>query len=252
MKHLTEEEMMEHYYSEDFGKAKAEAHLQACQQCSKAYGELSRLLRSVQAPSLPPRDSEYGTQVWQSIQGSLQPYAPTPKRRFFLWPQFAYAAACVLVLAGAFWAGRIWEHVHSMPFVAGSEQQAKERVVLFVLDNHLDRSERLLVQLNHTNGEENDVDSRLQAEAQQLLSDNQLYRQSAARANDPLLNAALDHLERVLLEVANSGNELTSTDIASIQKEMNTQGLLFQIRVLRAKVSEQKPNAGAIRKGATI
>jgi hypothetical protein len=151
----------------------------------------------------------------------------------------------------AFWAGRVWEHAHSRPLVAGN-QQTKERVVLFVLENHLDRSERLLVQLNHAGGEGDQVDLPLQAEAQQLLSDNQLYRQSAAQANDPALTAALDHLERVLVELANSGGELTGRDIAEIQKEMNTQGLLFQIRVLRTRVSEQKTNGDAIRKGANI
>jgi hypothetical protein len=252
MKHLTEEEMIGHYYSEDFCRAEAEMHLQACLQCTQAYEEFSKLLGSVHAPGVPPRGSEYGAQVWQSIQGSLQPYGPERKRRFFHWPPFAYATACLLFLAGAFWAGRFWEHAHSQPLVTRSEQETKERVVLFVLDNHLDRSERLLVQLNHAEGEGDHLDFPLQAEAQQLLSDNQLYRQSAAHANDPLLNAALDHLERVLLEITNSGNELTSRDIASIQKEMNTQGLLFQIRVLRARVSEQKPNAHAIRKGANI
>jgi hypothetical protein len=250
MKHLTEEEMIGHYYSEDFGEAEAEIHLQACKECAQAYKEFSNLLGSLCALDVPLRGSEYGAQIWQSIQGSLQSYGP--KRRLFYWPQLAYAAACLLFLAGAFWAGRFWEHAHSKPLVATSEQQTRERVVLFVLDNHLDRSERLLVQLNHAGGQGNYVDLPQQAEAQQLLSDNQLYRQSAAQANDPLLNAALDHLERVLLEVANSGNELTSRDIASIQQEMNTQGLLFEIRVLRTRISEQKPNAHAIRKGATI
>jgi hypothetical protein len=251
MKHFTGEEMIAHYYSEGFSKVEAERHLQACKQCAQAYADLSKLLGSVPASDVPLRGSEYGAQVWQSIQRSLQPYEPKPKRRFY-WPRFAYAAACLLFLAGAFWAGRMWEHTHSMPLVAGIEQQTRQRLVLFVLDNHLDRSERLLVQLNHAGGEGDYVDFRLQAEAQQLLSDNQLYRQSAAQANDPLLNAALDHLERVLVEVANSSSELTSRDIASIQKEMNTQGLLFQIRVLRARVSEQKTNAHAIRKGANI
>jgi hypothetical protein len=249
MKHFTEEEMIAHYYSEGFSKAEAERHLQACPQCAQAYADLSKLLGSMPASDLPLRDSEYGAQVWQSIQRSLQPYEPKQKRRFY-WPRFAYAAACLLFLAGAFRAGRMWEHAHSKPLVAGAEQQTKQRVVLFVLDSHLDRSERLLVQLNHAGGEADDVDFRLQAEAQQLLSDNQLYRQSAAQANDPLLNAALDHLERVLVEVANSGSELTSRDIASIQKEMNTPGLLFQIRVLRARVSEPRTNAHAIPKGA--
>jgi len=249
MKHLTEEEMIGHYYAEDFSQAEAEIHLRTCKQCAQAYEEFSKLLGSVHAPGVPLRGSEYGAQVWQSIQRSLQPYEPKQKRRFY-WPRFTYAAACLLFLAGAFWAGRMWEHAHSKPLVAGGEQQTQQRVVLFVLDNHLDRSERLLVQLNHAGGEGDDVDFRLQAEAQQLLSDNQLYRQSAAQANDPLLNAALDHLERVLVEVANSGSELTSRDIASIQKEMNTPGLLFQIRVLRARVSEPKTNAHAIPKGA--
>jgi hypothetical protein len=257
MKHLTEEEIIEyyyvieHYYSEDFSKTETEIHLQRCKQCAQAYEEFSALLGSVRATGVPLRGSEYGAQVWESIQRSLQPYGPKRKSSFFHWPQFAYAAACLLLLGGAFWAGRFWEQAHSKPVVVRSEEQTKERVVLFVLDNHLDRSERLLVQLNHAVGEGNSVDFPLQAEAQQLLSDNQLYRQNSARANDPLLNAALDHLERVLLEVANSGNELTGRDIANIQKEMNTQGLLFQIRVLRARVSGQE-TAQAIGKGANI
>lgn len=252
MKHLTEEEMIEHYYSEDFYKAEAERHLQACKQCAQSYEELGKVLGSVRTPDAPTRDSEYGAQVWHSIQGSLRPYEPKRKRSFFHWPQFAYAAACLLLLAGTFWAGRMWEHAHTKSLVAGNPQQTKERVVLFVLDNHLDRSERLLVQLNHAGAEGENADLPLQAEAKQLLSDNQLYRQSAARANDPLLNSALDHLERVLLEVANSPGGLSSADIARIQQEMNTQGLLFQIRVLRTKVSEQKTNAQAVRKGANI
>jgi hypothetical protein len=253
MKHLTEEEMIEHYYLEDFYKADAEIHLQACKQCAQAYQELGKLLGSVRAPEVPVRKPEYGAQVWRSIQGSLHPYKPKPKRRLVYWPQLAYAAACLLLLAGAFLAGRMWEHAHTRRVVvAANPQQAKERVVLFVLDNHLDRSERLLVQLNHAGAEGENLDLPLQGEARQLLTDNRLYRQSVAQSNDPLLTAALDHLERVLLEVANSPDELSSTDIARIEKEMNTQGLLFQIRVLRTKVSEQGRNSLAIPKGATL
>ncbi len=252
MKHLTEEEMIEHYYSEDLYKADAEIHLQACKQCSQSYAELDKLLGSVRASEPPARSVDYGDQVWQSIQGALQPYQAKQKRNFFQWPQLAYAAACLLFLAGAFLAGRVWEHTHTKPLLASTPQQTKERVVLFVLNNHLDRSERLLVQLNHAGAEGERVDLPLRGEAQQLLTDNRLYRQSVAQSNDPLLTAALDHLERVLLEVANSPDELSATDIARIEQEMNTQGLLFQIRVLRTKVSEQKLNDQAIGKGAAL
>jgi hypothetical protein len=252
MKHLTEEELIEHYYSEDFYKAEAELHLQACKQCEQAYEELGKLLGSVRTPEPPARSSEYGTQVWRSIQGSLLPYPAKRKRSYFQWPQLAYAAACLLLLAGAFLGGRMWEHAHTKPLVASTPQQSKERVVLFVLDNHLDRSERLLVQLNHAGAEEENVDLSLQSEARLLLTDNRLYRQSVAQTNDPLLAAALDHLERVLVEVANSPDQLTSADIARIEKEMNTQGLLFQIRVLRTKVSKQQTSTRAFEKGTTL
>ena len=253
MKHLTEEELIDHYYSEDSHKAEVAAHLRICTPCARAYEELGKLLANVRAPETPERDSEYGVRVWKSIQGSLEPYPAKQKRKFFYFPQFAYAAACLLLLlAGAFLTGRMWEHAHTSSTIAANPQQAKERVVLFVLDNHLDRSERLLVQLNHSGAEGETADLPLQAEARQLLTDNRLYRQSVAQSKDPLLNAALDHLERVLLEVANSPDELSSADIARIEQEMNTQGLLFQIRVLRTRVSEQKQNAQAIQKGAVL
>jgi hypothetical protein len=240
MKHLSQEELIEHYYSEDAQKAEAEAHLRICTPCSQAYADLGKMLGSLRSPEIPARGPEYGEQVWQSIRGSVLPYERRKKRGFFTIPRFAYAAACLLFLMGAFVAGRVWERAHTKPVLASNPQQAKERVVLFVLDNHLDRSERLLVQLNHSSAEGGTVDYPLQAEARQLLNDNRLYRQSLAQANDPLLANALDHLERVLLEVANSPDGLSSADVVRIEKEMNTQGLLFEIRVLRTKVSEEK------------
>jgi len=252
MKHLTEEEFIEHYYGEDVYKADAEMHLQACNQCAQAYEELGKLLSSVRTLEPPARSPEYGAQIWQSIQGSLQSYPVKKKRGFFMWPQLAYACACLLFVTLAFLGGRVWEHTHRPPSIAGTPQQSRERVVLFVLNNHLDRSERLLVQLNHAGAEVENTNLPLRWEAQQLLTDNQLYRQSVTQANDPLLTAALDHLERVLLEVANSPDELSSADVARIEQEMNTQGLLFQIRVLRTKVSQQEKHSQAIRTGVTL
>ena len=255
MKHLTEEELIEHYYGDDFYKSETEMHLQVCTQCAQSYEELGRMLGSVRAKEPPARSPEYGAQVWRSIQESLQPYpakTEPKKRNYFRWPQLVYAAAVLALVAGAFLAGRVWQEAYHKPSLANAPQISKERVVLFVLDNHLDRSERLLVQLNHAGFEAENVDLPLRSEAQQLLTDNRLYRQSAAQASDPLLTAALEHLERVLLEVANSPVELSSADVARIEQEMNTQGLLFQIRVLRTRVSEQEIHAQAVRKGVTL
>jgi hypothetical protein len=252
MKHLTEEQLIEHYYSEGVEKSHIQSHLQVCKHCAQACEELGALLGSIRAPETRARGSEYGEHVWRSIQGTLLPFQPERKRAYFSLPRFAYAVVCLLFLAGAFSAGRIWEKGHTKPILAGNSQQTKERVVLFVLDNHLDRSERLLVQLNHASPGAGPGDLPLQMEARELLTDNRLYRQSLNQKNDPALAAALDHLERVLLEVANSPEELSPADMEKIETEMNTRGLLFQIRVLRARVTGEQTKSNDVRKGRTI
>jgi hypothetical protein len=111
-------------------------------------------------------------------------------------------------------------------------------VVLVVLTDHLDRTERLLVQLEHTDSTERGENAQLQSEARELLASNRLYRVTASNAGDPALAGALDRLEGVLAEVANDPN-LTGADLERVRKEMNTKGILFEIRVLLARSPDQ-------------
>lgn len=259
MNHLTDEQLVEHYFGDDANRVMVETHLRICGRCEQVYEELSNAL-DVRAPEPPARQPGYGERVWKSIEAPLPAYAvpAKPKRNtfsWFSWPRLAFAGACLLGLAAAFVAGTLWQQSRRHPLEAGNSTQApqaKERVVLFILDDHLDRSERLLVQLNHASLDSGDLYASLQAEARQLLPDNRLYRQTLAREGDPTMTAALDHLERVLLEVANSPDKLSSADISRIEQEMNTDSLLFQIRVLRARVSKQESKFESSRKGASI
>jgi hypothetical protein len=251
MNHLTEEQLVEHYFAEGANRVVVETHLSICSRCEQVYEEISSVL-AVRAPEPPAREPEFGKRVWQSIQGSVRPYPGRPKRGHSSWPGLVLAGACLLGLAAAFFVGALWQRSRTHPSEATNSAQAKERVVLFILDDHLDRSERLLVQLSHAGGVEGDSDDSLQTEARQLLPDNRLYRQTLSGGRDPMMAAALDHLERVLLEVANAPDKLNSADIARIEQEMNTDSLLFQIRVLRAKTSRQQSKPEPSRKGASI
>jgi hypothetical protein len=176
------------------------------------------------------------------------------------WPRLALAAACLLGMAAAFGGGALWQRwrMHGLEAggtgLAGSQAgpRAKERVVLLILDDHLDRSERLLVELSHAAGETGGADELLQTEARQLLPDNRLYRQALPGGSDPMMTAALEHLERVLEEVANSPDKLKGADVERIEREMNTDGLLFQIRVLRTRSLPEETKDLPNRKGATI
>jgi hypothetical protein len=251
MSHLTEEQLIEHFFAEDADRMVAETHLRVCSQCEQVYEEISNAL-AVRAPEPPAREPGYGKRVWQSIEGPLRPYPSKPKGRFFIWPRFILVGACLLGLAAAFLGGSLWERSRTHPLQAANLAGAKQRVVLFILDDHLDRSERLLVQLNHAGAETGDPDESLQTEARQLLPDNRLYRQAFPGVRDPMAAAALDHLERVLLELANSPNKLNSADLARIEQEMNTDSLLFQIRVLRTRTARQEPKVEASKKGESI
>jgi hypothetical protein len=240
MKHLEEAELVEHYYEESANMGESERHLKACPVCAKRYAELCRDLDGVATTTPPARGEDYVEQIWQSIGASLPVYEKAKSSWLRFYRPLGWAAACVLLVAVAFVAGRRWERKQTSSVAVAVDPQARQRVVIVVLGDHLDRSERLLVQLNHANG--NDLpDLPLRSEARELLASNRLVRQSAMQAGDLNVEGSLDRLERLLMELANEPDKLTEADLNRLRQEMNTDGLLFDIRVLRSRVHSPGP-----------
>lgn len=254
MKHLTEEELIATYYGESDAASpnQATAHLSACRECGARYAELRQDLERVKPAPVPARAAEYGEQVWQKLEPSLAPYEgrKNPWRNWFHFRVLIVTAACAALTALAFVGGRYWErHLAKPPQIAGgTTPQATQRVVLVVLTDHLDRTERLLVALDHADPADTVENSQLQSEARELLASNRLYRATATDAGDPTMAAALDRVERVLAEVANNP-QMTSGDLERLRNEMNTQGILFEIRVLLSRTPTSGLNNA---KGASI
>ena len=148
-----------------------------------------------------------------------------------------------------FLGGRYWERSTTKKADVAASAPATQRVVVVVLTDHLDRTEQLLVQLKHIDLRDRTENAALQSQARELLASNRLYRTTASNAGDPVLAGALDQLERVLAEIANNPN-LTTADLERVRKEMNTEGILFEIRVLLTRSSDQKggpePAKGAL------
>jgi hypothetical protein len=259
MNHFNEEALIEYHYGESASSAEIAHHLRECSDCARSYAAIMRDLAEISAPSTPIRDAEYSSQVWDSVRGSLRAYPESRKRSWSSllpgqqWKGFAAAAVCLLVIAAAFFAGRSWEHSKKQGKDTASNNGGRQRVVLLVVGDHLERSERLLVELRHADSE---MEAPLQAEARELLSDNRLYRESVKQGGgDPTLVSALDHLERVLIEVSNEPAGLTQVRLDELQKEMNTDGLLFEVRVLRSRVQgdvDHKESAPLKTKGVSI
>ena len=237
--------------------ADCERHLKACAACAKSYAVLRRDLDQVKPLAPPARGERYGEQVWQSIRGSLPVYEG-PKRSWTLtqlWQPLGWAAACALLIAVAFFAGRQRQRKQTSAVAVAIDPQARQRVVIVVLGDHLDRSERLLIELNHAGTNDASVAMPLQSEARELLATNRLVRQSAIETGDLGVDASLDRLERVLVELANEPDGLSEADLNRLRQQINTDGLLFDIRVLRSRVHSQAmvPQAApTATKGASI
>jgi len=258
MNHFSEDALIEYHYGESTAKDEIAHHLRECSDCARSYAAIVRDLAEISAPATPVRDAEYGGQVWDSIRGSLRAYPEKPKAWWTSllpsqqWKGFAAAAACLLVIVAAFFAGRFWEQSKKSGNPTVANNGGRERVVLLVVGDHLERSERLLVELKHADAA---TEAPLQQEARELLADNRLYRESVKQGGDLTLVSALDHLERVLIEVSNEPAGLSQARLDDLQNEMNTDGLLFEVRVLRSRVRgdvERKERGPLQTKGVSI
>lgn len=242
MNHLTEEQLIEHYYEESAQPARIVRHLRKCSRCAETYAELRSDLDAIEPIAAPVRAANHGEQVWRSIRNFVPTYQQKQQgfsRRFSNLKRLGFATACTLLIAVAFFAGRQWENYQRPPQLrTAANNPTRQRIVLVVLGDHLGRSERFLVALRH--GDSGESTALVKAEAQDLLSANRLYRESAMKSGDPAFAAALDRLERVLIEVANEPNDASPARLAELQKELNTDGLLFEVRVLRSHVQDEQ------------
>lgn len=251
MKHLTEEELIERYFGE--GNSDAAQHLAACRDCVGAYEKLQADIASFDPLPSPVRDAHYGEQVWSAISPLLPSY-PQRKRAGWergFWLALGSAAACAVLVAAAFYAGRTWEHHQPHAPVAKTSPTVRERVVVVLLSDQLDRSERLLVELKHANPDDSQIIPPIRDEARDLLASNNDWRKKAEKSGDPDLTQALDHLNGLLIQLANQPGGLNPAAISRLQQQMKADGLLFEVRVLRSRIPNKQASAAHL-KGGTV
>jgi hypothetical protein len=246
MTHLSEEELIAHAYGEG-EMAAVKRHLEGCAACSHTYTAIESDLAEMKFAEPPGRGAGYGEKVWASLSGSL--------------PAYQSAKWCALLLACTFVGGRLWERKHAQSSAKISSHKKQQqvahapqpaRVVVVVLSDHLDRSERLLVELKHADAESIETASPLRDEARSMLAANRICRQNARHQDDPRLATALDRLDHLLEELANQPGSLNAATLARLQTQANADGLLFEVRVLRSQLPDQQTAATGHTKGATI
>jgi predicted anti-sigma-YlaC factor YlaD len=247
MNHLSEEELVLHYYSEESDAFAAEQHLHECDECRAHYAALQRVLNVVDSLPVPARGEDYGSEVWKRIAGKL------PSRRWWSlegsWRWASATAALASLVIVAFLAGRMFPRVQprtSPVQTAAADKQANQRILLVAVGDLLERSQMVLIELNHaTPAEKLDITDE-QARAADLASENRLYRQTALRSGDTAMAGVLDDLERVLVDIAHEPSQMAPEELENLQKRMESAGILFKIRVLGTNVKQQQETAGSV------
>ena len=232
MKHLEQEQLVAHYYGEA-GKD-IEKHLADCYECRTEFGNIQRTLAAVTPPDVPVRGPEYGAEVWNRIRAQL-PEAEV-KRAWWRMPQrWAAVGAMAALIVVAFFVGR--NTSPNTPATANNNpptQIVKERVLMVALDSHLEQSQTVLLEVAHA-ADAKDV-SMVRDEAEELVGDNRLYRQAALNMGDRKTADVLDQLERVLLEIAHSDPDEGKAQLENLRHQIESQGLLFKVRVIHNNV----------------
>ena len=253
MNHLSEEQLILHYYGEPGERGEpgepvdtlaCEHHLDECGDCRALYASLQRVLNVVDSLPVPEHSAEYGAQVWKRIEKRLGarrralwtlPAALPPR-----WRWAAAAAACGALMAIAFVAGRFYPRQTRSPQMAAADAQTRERVLLVAVGDYLERSQMVLIELTNANPKGSLDISAEQERAGGLVTETRLYRQTAARTGDARITGVLDELERVLVDITHAPSNITQPQLEEMRERLEAEGILFKIRVLGANVRKQE------------
>ena len=244
MTHLAEEQLIAYVLGDANEQARAEVDLHAatCEVCRAELAALRATLEAAADSPVPERGEDYGASVWARLEPQLTSVSSSRASGTAHWRGWLAAAAVLLAVVGAFLAGRLTRessgprHAVNGTAVSSDRRAIRERVVLAALGDHLDRTERALVELVNADAAGGVDISAEQAWARDLLEANRLYRQSAPSAGSPALSGLLDELEPVLLDIVHSPSTLSEEDFHALRSRIEDRSLVFKLRVSGADV----------------
>ena len=245
MNHLSEEQVVLHHYQDDSAEEHAQAaqHLAECAECAQELRRISAVLSAVneQTFPVPQRTEDHGREVWSRIHAQLPAKRPRSDWRAWFAPRrLVFAGSAIALLIVAFLAGRVSKPGPTPGGETIAHEKVRDRILLVNVGDHLEKTQMMLIELSNTDAQGGRVDiGPEQQQARELLAANRLYEQSARKYDEPAVRSVLDDLERVLVEVANSPEEMSAAQLRQIQEQIDAQGLLLKVRVINAKVNSK-------------
>jgi hypothetical protein len=241
MRHLTDEELLLDFYDEGTpeDRARVRTHLEQCGQCRALDGELRAVLTSVDAAPISEPPSGFEREMWARIEPLLPVQRTWRTRWSAMMPRLAVAASIGILMVAAFAAGRVWERPPSTrPGAVEADQGLNERLLRAEVEDHLERSQRVLVELVNADYDIGRPIAGDRARAADLVAAGRLYRRSAEQMGDGEIGRLLEDLERVLVEVANGPTDAPE-ELNRLRQRIDEQDLVFRVRVVAREMRER-------------
>jgi hypothetical protein len=230
MKHFSEEDLIAYQLHESSDEAVVSRHLENCSECADLSESIAETLRVFSGDPVPQPNLEHN---WQRLRGNLSVLTPEHRRGpkllrwHWAWPVTGVVTAALVLLTG------FGVHIyrtngtrHSVA-VNGHGPLTTEPTDP-AISNHLEAAERLLTEVNNSSGS---LDDTTREQAHNLLLKNAIYVRDARDSGDLSEAAVLENFGRVLTTLGNEPQ--TSHSTWRLRLEMNTSGLLLDIRILR-------------------
>ena len=246
--HLSEDDLILHYYGEAGGTAEdrrseagIDAHLAACVECRGAFEQLRRMMEAIDAAPAPEPGPGFERDVWARLETDLFPVAGW--RAWFSAPRLVLAGglAAIVIVVGALRVTTDIAPAAGPEAAAADAQTHRERVMLAAVSEHIEQSQVVLVELANAETRDGGVDISLErTAADDLVSSGRLYRETAIATGNMQLAALLEELEMVLVDIARGPEALSAEQLSAIRQQIETQELIFKLQVLGADVKARR------------
>lgn len=226
--HPSEEDLIAFHLHELADEASIRTHVEHCAACASLSESIAETLRVFSADAVPQANLDH---AWQRLRINLPPLTPIPaKRNWFSSARWNWSLAG-LATAALLAVGVVTLH-HPKPtneYAINRPGPLSNKPTDPTIANHLDSAERLLTEVNHSQGA---LDNVTRTEAHDLLLKNAVYISTAHHNGNLAQAAVLEDLGRVLTTIDHEPANKPD-DGWHVRITMNTDGLLLDIRILR-------------------
>ena len=267
-RHLSDEDLLLDYYGEDEDARRPEIreHLAACAECRALDREIRGVLALVDSEPLPDAPVGFEKHMWARLEPQIAeatfkrpdevrlPSSPgygapsKPDARYpafwrFEFPRWALAASAAALAMASFWLGRVWDHAPAQSVAVRTPQVVSERMLRNEVEEHLERTQRVLLELANADDSAPVVLAGNRERAADLVAAGRLYRRSVEDIGDAETRDLLEAVERVLVEIANGPEVESSNDLSEVRARISDQDLIFRLRLMTAEMRAREERA---------